>query len=265
MGAIELAAIPPVHYLDTIKSQKYHLLLPELLVHNDMYKKFYIDKPVNSYRILDNGAAERQQYNIMELDLIAKTWVVDEVAMPDVLGNSIATVEASSNAIEYLSDHYGSQGINGPGYRVGIVAQGKNFEEATQCIDMLMNRHGHRIGVIYIPRLLVTPTNREIRLEIAQYIKEKYPQIDIHLFGMCQAFPGELAVIAPYGNDLIRSIDTSAPYTYAVRGLSITREYQMRPIVRPKAYFHVRMRDSEVARAAKNIGLLLNWCARYGS
>ena len=255
---IEVAHIVPAAYLRDLPAQLMHLVLPQELMHNVSYRDFYVDAyegatAEGAYIILDNGAAEKQQVSLDSLLTCAMFIGADEVALPDVMGNALATVASTKAGLKHALGYFTN--LNIP-FKFGAVAQGQNAYEAYNCARVLLEGFGGLIEVIYLPRLLVKQDQRDIRVKLAKMIKEEYPDVQIHMFGLSQNFPGELALMNEYRH-YIRSVDTSAAACHAAIGLRPTQDWYSTPVVRPKAFFsgaHV----SSYRRHLHNYTSLLN-------
>jgi hypothetical protein len=94
---MELALIPPTPLLLLNDAHKYQLMLPHMLKDQE-YASAYWDycQDNNKYVILDNGAAEQSPYETKALLAIAKQFMVDEMVVPDVMGDWNETVTAAS-------------------------------------------------------------------------------------------------------------------------------------------------------------------------
>lgn len=253
---IECALIPPVAMLSYNKSQKFQLMLPHL-IRDQKYRRSYRGycNDEEKYVILDNGAAESVHPLNASLIKIAGDFGVDEVVAPDVLSDKNGTVVKTSHFLNAL--------MNSPLWekkdvKVGVVAQGFDHKEAFKCVELLVNSYlGDRIGVVYIPRLLVNSNHLEARLLLAHAIHVEWPHLEIHFLGASRLWlqePLAMATATPF----VRSIDTSVPFTEAFYSRPLGKNLQGKP--RPDRYFGwATSSDIKLEIIEKNVRRYLGW------
>lgn len=256
---MKLALIPPVQLLNYTEQTNTQLMLPHLL-RNSKYAEHYknLCSFPDQYVIMDNGAAEGSQFDAHQLCIIANEFQVDELVLPDVMGDWPAT---AGLGIQFL-DQYDDFGLS-LDVKLGVVAQGRNGKEAFECVREVVSHRPGDIEVIYIPRLLVTPDDLMIRLTLAKemnrYFADNY---EIHLLGASRHFPNELQIAAQYG-DIIRSMDTSMPFVYGRYQYRVTGEAAqvIAPPHREKDddYFFRIWSATEELYAQYNVMDMLSW------
>jgi hypothetical protein len=216
---MELALIPPTPLLLLNDAQRYQLMLPHMLKDQE-YASAYWDYCQNNdkYVILDNGAAEQSPYETKALLAIAKQFMVDEMVVPDVMGDWNETVTAASLfAREWLN--YWQRGLGNKPWKLGFVAQGKTAEEAIMCAISMYTHPlvGKLMDVVYVPRLLLSVNNHTARLRVAQHLHNFFRAqgvpMDIHFLGASTVWPAEVLHAADSG--YVRSLDTSMPFVFS--------------------------------------------------
>ena len=127
---MKVAIIPPKAHTE-LADGDYHLILPQLVEDKkrDAYKLFY--KEAEGFKILDNGAAEGKLINSNRLMEIASYLEVNEIVVPDVLGDAIESYHMARRFGEIAKD-FGWFGYMG-------VVQGRDRAEIVQSIHMLMD------------------------------------------------------------------------------------------------------------------------------
>ena len=258
---MELAVIPPLAHLDTASGLKYQLMLPHMFSESQDYEDFYrAMDPDKHHIIFDNGAAESVSFSLHNLLEMAVTIpAVKEIALPDVLGLREATVTLSLKELRACYDNpYMPTTFDSCAF--GYVAQGKDEYDAMvgvrQVLSDILGRQ--YIKVIYIPRLLISFQDRTIRLRLAKMVREEFPYVDVHLFGASQQYLGDIPAASALG--FVRSVDTSAPFTFAFGGRNVDRSWQNVPVRRAHDYFDLRMTERLEALAVRNIETMEVWC-----
>lgn len=207
--------IPPFALLsDTLHEHKNyrHLMLPHLLYH-ERYMHFFMKvKHLGQYIILDNGAAEGAEVAWSRLASTAHDYRVDELVLPDQMGNPEATLEMAK---DFLSD---TKNTLPKKTRLGYVLHGNNARDAKASYDRLTKAVSffNRIEVIYLPRILVTAKEPRARIEVAQYIMNDTSK-PMHFLGASPHRLDEGKWIRDELRGAIRSMDTSAPFVYAMK------------------------------------------------
>jgi hypothetical protein len=253
---VKLALIPPFAYLDDTSRTHYQLMLPHLVSHPE-YEKTYRDlcADPNQFVILDNGVAEGKQIDFKEILDIADNFGVNEVVLPDVMGDAVATMNAASRAIYVHGMHY-------PVHYM-YVLQGQTIEEV-----LLSARFAASFGSVKtlgIPRHLIeTLGDERARWRIADRIfrdlNRQMATRSIHLLGMHPTVPREMEYGPRWLKHMIRGFDTSAPYNFAYYASSMSGPERVQ-CKRPQKYFEQDAEEFQPMMVYKNIEYL-EGCAR---
>ena len=147
---MKLALIPPISWISTTSCTDYQLLLPQLLMY-PKYVEHYtrLAKSEDQHLILDNGANEGAQVNSTSLVRMADEVGVDEVVVPDVLLDDVATLSRMATFFDRVKDKdVGNLKYMG-------VAQGSTEEAVHSCISTMMSEFGSKLHSIALPRHLL--------------------------------------------------------------------------------------------------------------
>lgn len=210
---MKLALIPPYSQMNTVYRTDYQLVLPEHLA-NKQYQEAYITARRNGdYMIMDNGAAEGNLLSPGELRSMALGLMVHEIVVPDVLGDMYATLQMAKEFFRF--------GVDSRFKYMGVV-QGQSLDECCACVEAYYTDHGN-ITVLGIPRHLIsTCKKKDIRSDLALYIRSNYPGYQVHLLGTNPSYIRELSdAKEAFQVAGVRGVDTSAPFNYAYHGKSI--------------------------------------------
>lgn len=198
----------------------YHLLLPALFP-DKFYRDFYTAMTVDGssephYKILDNGEAEGEQRDFDMLVTMAQRLKVDELILPDVIGNADATLERVARVGHLV------YGIN---LRYMFVVQGKTVNEMITCAERAVNQFGQGLITAFgIPRHILSGTRDETaRAQIAGDIHHMYPNRDIHLLGTSIDYPFELLKYGKtFGKIGVRGVDTSLAWNATLQEIDLS-------------------------------------------
>jgi|ETN01SMinimDraft_4_1059930.scaffolds.fasta_scaffold11496_3 hypothetical protein len=214
---MKVAIIPPLANTELAEGD-YHLILPQHITprKRSAYKLFY--QATSGYKILDNGAAEGKLIKNADLMAIARTLAVDEIVVPDVLGDAAASYQLAQEFEPFALDH--------DWFKYMGVVQGRDRAEVAQSVFMLMDLE--YISVLAIPRHLCQKVSRYERFDIVYAmgtdIAERFEAV--HFLGS-SGWPKEVVLLADL--PLARGIDTSYPTYMAQMGFSIDEPWQPRP------------------------------------
>ena len=248
---MDVALIPPKAMLEDMELTATRLFLPEWLAKDGDYHDAYLRASTQPWvtTILDNGAAEGKSMSKMHHVSLVNNLRPTEFALPDHLGDGLATV-ASSKGLTNNWAQFLSRNVN-----AGFVMQGTSEQEAWWSLTKILSYSKMKkvIKVVYIPRLLVKPWDKKIRLRLARRIHAEFPELEIHLFGMSSFWSYEPFDAARTG--IIRSIDTSFPYQAALaeKGYDVVQP----GLRRPDNYFNVKMSPKVKDLAKQNVHRLL--------
>jgi len=243
---MKLALIPPYTQMNSIFRTNYQLVLPEHLT-DKRYQEAYIAARRNGdYLILDNGAAEGDLLSPGELRSKAIGLMVNEIVVPDVLGNMMETLQ--------LAKEFFQLGVDKRFKYMGVI-QGQTLDECCACVEAYYSEHPN-IRVLGIPRHLIDTTkNKAVRSELAQYIYSNYPGYQMHLLG---TNPGYIKELRDHAQDfhraMVRGVDTSAPFNYAWGAKSMLKGERCD---RPEYYFDIALPTTQ--SLDYNIQLLKAW------
>ena len=244
---MQVALIPPLCFLPWTFVTEYQLALPHLFQYSE-YNIHYGHLAKTGYHvILDNGAAESKQVDNLRLWSLATELDPEEMVLPDVIGDSEGTIKAVDRFLRTMESR--------PNCAMGVVAAGKNINQATHTVKTILDRHSEFIDIIYLPRSLVTDEDRFQRIRLAQKIRD-YTSLPIHFLGTNPRFLGEVERAADLG-DVVRSIDTSAPFNYAWDKRRMT-EFSI-AVHRPKGYFEKSAERFDRELIVENVDTLIGW------
>lgn len=246
MIAIKLALIAPYAHANVIQHTDYQLLLPQCL-HNPRYEAAYRKARRNgSYLILDNGIAEGIETSPTILTEVADRYMVNEVVVPDTLGDAVETLKQAFTFMNWSSDAFNYMG----------VVQGSTFGECFDCIYGFSSMA--YITTLGIPRHLLTKLGEDARIRIVAHIRKQYDdRFYLHLLG---TNPDSMDELTGYGRLYrmygVRGIDTSAPFNYSLAGVSLAAAKHI-AVSRPQNYFDLHIDDSELNYA--NLCIIKDW------
>lgn len=224
------------------------LMLPQMMK-DDVYRYVYqkhCDDP-DQFVILDNGAAEGVSFPLADLMHMAKAYGVDEVVLPDVIGDAEATRYKAQGAFLRLPWLHESD------LRLQYVVQGSTFDEFADEIEWAAFHS--RIDTIGIPRHAVSTLNAEdARFELALQAFEVNPVKPVHLLGGSPVFPAEIGAYDWPKN--VRSHDTSSPFNYAFNQTKLRSGDFIR---RPTKYFSLEWSAFDEECLKENVRDLLGW------
>lgn len=252
---MRLALIPPRGYENYASLSKFHLMLAHI-DYPEYLREYRRCRARQDYIVMDNGAAElpRGQSPFSEVQLIdiAQRCDVDELVLPDALHNTHKTINLVSWALLQYERLPKTSYAHKLDYMA--VAQGYGLDDVKHCVEKFVEHS--RVGVVGLPRLLLTPDYRSIRIDAANWIEETYPRrFKIHLLGTNPIWVREVQAAARYAPH-IRSVDTSMPFNYAMAGARLSDTLE--PIKRPDQYFEVtRVILGSLLKA--NIETMIGW------
>lgn len=244
MIPIKLALIPPIAHVNSIRNTDYQLLLPQLLS-NPRYVHAYLRaRRDGAFMILDNGIAEGVQTSIGELHAKARMMMVNEIVVPDTLGDLESTIlQAKQYEASALRE-----------FRYMGVVQGKTLAECYDCIRAFGELP--YICTLGIPRHLLTTINKDARALIVAFVRRNFGwRFAVHLLGTSREYMKEFENYGQHYQDQgVRGVDTSAPYVYALAGATLVDNIRTE---RPDNYFDCIIADSNLAHI--NIQLMKGW------
>jgi len=248
---VKLALIPPHAYDGDMFRTNYHLLLPQLMT-SERYMgiAYELGRNPNDFVILDNGAAEGVTYPTESMFSIADELDVDEIVIPDFMGDAMATID-ELHSFMHVAETRDRQ------FSYMFVAQGQTVDECLWSID----RAGFysNINTIGLPRhLLQTCGDKNARLTLLQRLIYNFGgRYEVHFLGASVEWPDEARVVGSLFPDQVRGMDTSMPYVYGYYAEWLTDSHSK--CVRPEGYFDCPKDDFNEIAVQGNIDQLMRW------
>lgn len=208
---MKLAVIAPPRYQHLLDAQGmgYHFVLGQELIRSQVYREQYKArrlKALGQFVIVDNGAAENEVPDFMQVAYVAKEIQADEIILQDVLTDSDATVEATVKSAHWVQ----------PRKRF-IVPQGTSVDEWMNCLYNLEQRIA--FATIGIPKHMDRYDDCSRPQILRALVKEGFAdKYNIHLLGI-NAYPYMEVESALQAYPEVRGIDTGAPVAYAQHGM----------------------------------------------
>jgi hypothetical protein len=249
--------IPPIPELKKHQQQR-HLLLLHML-ENKAYRTFYeTRREAGEYLILDNGAYENGEA-APTAEYITWALKVDELVVPDVLGNIEETLRRAHAFFTLLAS------IDRPLPRLMLVPQGLTMEDWRGCMHLLLEMHAafgfSKPPVIGVARryedLIHEGSGTNGLVWACWYLDAlrksgELKGIDVHLLGWGRQVwnLGTIGRSFPW----IRSVDSAKPFHLALADILIDPlgdgvEYGKRP----DNYFSRSLSPKQAAVAQHNI------------
>jgi hypothetical protein len=251
---MKLALIPPNCSHTSILDGSINLILPWQL--RDLPSDF-IQRALKTYTILDNGAAEGTTAGLNELSVLIQKCIdlgsaPHELVLPDELGNCDATrgMVLAAKDLGPLQDLRIDYGI-----KFMAVAQGQSLAEIMSCINLFTELS--YVDVIGLPRIMNQTFGQHSRLRMAESLAktDSYPK-PIHCLGSFYYYPTEARDLKWLPN--IRSMDTSLPWVYGIKGRYIDRVIRG-DIDRPSNYFQYELNTNQRSVSERNVWSLIRW------
>ena len=200
---MKIALITPFDLLDLAALSDYHLLLPQHYT-NARYREFY--ETVPGFKILDNGANEDYYADFRRLQDLAHAWNVNEVVVPDSMGDCAGTIDLARSFEKYAQpDDFGYVG----------VAQGRTLAEVIKSITFF--EHCGWVRTLALPRILNT-IHKTQRFNLVEPIVKEYKFSAVHCLGG-SSWIREVVAIDSLG--IVRGMDTSMPIVLGLDGRSL--------------------------------------------
>jgi len=208
------ATILPTKFLPIIEDEEYHMCLAHLIGKDDTYTRFYSKMAQKGrYVIMDNGVIEGDPRPIEEIVKKALMIKANEIVLPDVYKNMLATLEKTYEAIRYVKGNFP--------FKLMGVPQGETIDEWIQCAETMIMMD---IDVIGVPKVLTDIGGRDARIEVLEILGNRLRGLDIHMLG-CWKTPLEATLIECAVRDEIipkvRGIDSAIAYVYSKAGIKV--------------------------------------------
>jgi len=225
---MKVAIIPPLGHTELAQGD-YHLILPQLIdtKRRNAYKLFY--QETGGYKILDNGAAENSLVDVDHLMEVARQLKVDEIVVPDVLGDAAESYKLA-RAFSAIAKDYSWFNFMG-------VVQGRDRAEIIQSIHLLMDTE--YITTLAIPRHLCEKIHKYVRYDVVSTLHDQLVERfeAVHFLGSSN-WPKEPVLLADL--PIARGMDTSFPVYMGMKGLPCDT---WEP--RPRGYFKKSITEHE--------------------
>lgn len=210
---MKVAFITPTAHLHTHGNfSDYHMILPEQLgtFTDNEYYTFY-KSLANGYKILDNGAAEGNQLHPVDLIQLAFEMQVDEIVVPDEMGDARVTM-LKAMEFKHIARRHPTR------FKYMAVLQGRTLAQIDECLNMYLTESW--IDTIAFPRCLQEYWHPYVRAEFIFYAQKRTRQYKkgIHCLG-ATVYPYEVWKLARLG--VVRGIDTCVPAEFARRGIEM--------------------------------------------
>jgi hypothetical protein len=160
---------------------------------------------------------------------MAVSFGVDEIVLPDVIGDANGTIYATQTFLGGYRERLYKANIE----RMFVV-QGQNYSE---CCRTIAWAYAHGIRTFGIPRhLLETTKDLMIRFRLTEYIHAAWNNSTIHFLGASPLWSRELQVAGHFLKGKVRGMDTSMPYVYAIGAQPVEGDAKIK---RQRDYFDV--------------------------
>lgn len=208
---MKVAHIVPPAWISSFKKFRdgYGMALAHWAIASEEYGKALRIRHPDDYLILDNGAFEGQQVDMIGLKYALHLTGADEVVLPDVPGDGKATLELAWDSYQQLK-----------GKRVMFVPQGTTAAEWKRCLDAWMKQWpGEDFLSIGIPSLARAEGGRQHGSKSDLLIHANQFNLPIHLLGMTTPgyFFTDLLPLALKAN--VRGVDTSTAFALGAKNI----------------------------------------------
>lgn len=268
---MKLAFIPPISLRDYTFRTNYQLMLPQL-IESDEYTLTYKRhcNTSGTFVILDNGEAEGVTTEPKKLIDIAFDFGVNEVVIPDTIGDSKETIDKAVDFYHQLTLHetQSSDKIRfGPDFPFSFmfVLQGKTYDEYLRCADWAIKQPW--IKTLSVPRhTLETLGDIQARIRLTNNIIDRgwITNQQFHFLGGSHLWSHEgryLAAPNTLNQYYIRGMDTSMPFNYAYAKKFVNSHGVQ--VKRPEGYFDLPAEDFEGPFLQENVNVMMEWCDLY--
>ena len=194
---MKVALIAPRDLLEFSTRGDIHFIVPSIA-------SISFFRPEEKYKMLDNGTYEAgEPMRIENLFILARQMCADEIVLPDKLQNMKQTIKLTIGALFHNKPKR---------LKYAAVPQGKDPQEFLECYKLFAKRD--EIDVLCFPVWLQKFFN--VRPMVVNYLVKKklLAQKQHHLIGLDTI--GELYCYTP---GLIRSVDTSLPFSAGMQGI----------------------------------------------
>jgi hypothetical protein len=244
---MHLALIPPFSQLSYVNGKPLQMMLP-VGFKNEAYMRAYIDNKGASHVILDNGMFEGAGLTNEDLVQAALEYNVDEVVIPDVEGDMVASDEMTQEFLTHALDRCHDQ----IPFSTMRVVQGSTWIGIREAINSL---EGSNCDVLGFPRHM-TRISTGMRIDAMEHVVRRYgKRYQLHMLGMSAEWPKELMHAQRQFGPWLRGMDTSAPWKYAFARAMLPGSY----IERSQDYFNEHSDAFPKDLVEQNIAILESW------
>jgi hypothetical protein len=250
---MDIALIAPYSYLDVQDGLRMQMMLPVGLESEEYANKYTAyGHDASKYVILDNGMFEGNSLPTGQLLDLASRYHVDEVVMPDVQANGYESLLMQKN----FYAQWNSQAMTGV-YDMKLMAV---VQGGPDHIDRIAEwAEPGRITLGFPRRMTERKDQSYSRLEQIEYTVQKYgKRFEIHMLGMSRRWPGEALAAARQFGPYLRSMDTSAPWVYAAKGLKLPTNISQ-VVDREDDYFTADKSRYPILLLSDNLEILDGW------
>lgn len=258
---MRVALIPPADLLHTIADRDLHMVIPEGLQASQSYRDFYrmLGHVPGPSVLMDNGAFEAAgPQGLLGKERLAELiheYNVDQLVLPDVMGDHSRTIDAARGFLHYWEISQLEHGIKPMQFMVAV--QGADANDLRWCIDdyVQLQEEFEMSFIFGLPKWTSQEIEVDIRMKLAGYIQHNFGGI-VHLLGMSRVWPREVEFAQQTYPDTVRSVDTAAPYVYAINGALLESGDAAE---RPDNYFTYDSRLIDQRLLAHNLSTLGGW------
>lgn len=214
------AFIMPVDYLE-YDNTNYHMALTHLVLKYPKYAEFYKKKKEQGdYVILDNSLIELDEALDVSVVLEAANLInPDEIVLPDAFLSKDNTIEAVTEALDYLKDVDHN-------YKLQAVCHGENAIEWQRCFHILEEMR--EIDCIGIPKVTNTIFKNGRAAAVKYAMENRINDTEIHLLGMWDS-ADEFRYYTNKEKDFIRGVDSSIVPHCTIESQSFTKNEFFKP------------------------------------
>lgn len=260
MHTVKTFVIPPHSHLELMhEGTMGYFCLAQHYYANAAYRKFFkARKAEGKWILLDNGAGDHALITEDILIECAKDLMPNEIVPPDVLFDSVKTLE---NLISFMT-RMNKEGLSDK-IEIFAVPQGKTAEEWLDCYEAMLNTPSVKtIGLSKLgaPKAFLGQAKDDQGIMEARHIcvdtlvKNNLLKKPIHLLGMGDPteYKKYRAINISLGKTIFRSTDSCNSVWSAMNGIA-WNDGNFKRIVTPKDYFDRHMSAGDITLAKQNI------------
>lgn len=256
---MEIALIPPANLLHMIADRPLHMVIPEGLQATQVYRDFYrmLGQVPGPQVMLDNGAFEaagpQGLLSTERLVELISEYNINEFVLPDVMSSSRETLQVARNFLHFWELNQGSD----HDVQFMVVVQGADKPSLYACIEgyRMIEDEFETEFVYCLPKWISQEIETDIRMQLTGYIGRNFHR-DVHLLGLSRSWPQEIRFAAQTYGNIVRSVDTAAPFVYAINGQDLSSAGVSE---RPENYFTYDSRLIDDHLLANNLSVLGWW------